>query len=165
MAELAGGVRFPAKLLRALQPCQNDPEMVRRAGIQYALEQCHGLMANNVAGIHFYTLNRSDATRTIFDSLGIPRQSESASFERLAGPIDWAALSPASVPFVHDSSRLHTAANICVDCAACAHLRVLSVRRVIFWQGAAVVAAIALAVTLSPLSFQLSVSLKPCKGV
>src|SRR5712671_7977948 len=73
MAELAGGARFPANLLRALQPCQNDPEMVRRAGIQYALEQCHGLMANNVAGIHFYTLNRSDATRTIFDSLGIPR--------------------------------------------------------------------------------------------
>jgi methylenetetrahydrofolate reductase (NADH) len=74
MAELAGGARFPAKLLRALQPCQNDPEKVSRAGIQYALEQCHDLMANNVAGIHFYTLNRSDATRTIFDSLGIPRR-------------------------------------------------------------------------------------------
>jgi hypothetical protein len=29
---------------------------------------------NDVAGIHFYTLNRSDTTRTIFDSLGIPRQ-------------------------------------------------------------------------------------------
>jgi methylenetetrahydrofolate reductase (NADPH) len=37
------------------------------------LEQCHDLIANNVAGIHFYTLNRSDATRMIFDSLGIPR--------------------------------------------------------------------------------------------
>ena len=74
MAELAGGALFPAKLLRALQPCQNDPEKVSRAGIQYALEQCHDLMANNVAGIHFYTLNRSDATRTIFDSLGIPRR-------------------------------------------------------------------------------------------
>ena len=73
MAELAGGARFPAKLLGALQPYQNDPEMVRRAGIQYASGQCHDLMANNVAGIHFYTLNRSDATRTIFDSLGIPR--------------------------------------------------------------------------------------------
>jgi methylenetetrahydrofolate reductase (NADPH) len=73
MAELAGGARFPAKLLRALQPCENDAEMVRRIGIQYALEQCHGLMANHVAGIHFYTLNQSDATRMIFDSLGIPR--------------------------------------------------------------------------------------------
>ena len=73
MAELAGGTRFPATLLRALQQCQNNPEMVRRVGIQYALEQCHDLLDNDVAGIHFYTLNRSDATRIIFDSLGIPR--------------------------------------------------------------------------------------------
>ena len=64
MAELAGGARFPAKLLRALQPCQDDAEMVRRVGIQYALEQCLGLLENDVTGIHFYTLNRSDATRT-----------------------------------------------------------------------------------------------------
>jgi len=37
-------------------------------------EQCHDLLDNEVAGIHFYTLNRSDATRVIFDSLGIPRR-------------------------------------------------------------------------------------------
>jgi methylenetetrahydrofolate reductase (NADH) len=73
MAELAGGARFPAKLLRALQPCQDDPEMVRCVGIQYASEQCRGLLESDVAGIHFYTLNRSDATRVIFDSLGIHR--------------------------------------------------------------------------------------------
>src|SRR5437016_13455909 len=74
IAELAGGARFPAKLMRALQSCQNDPEMVRRVGVQYALEQCHDLLDNNVAGIHFYTLNRSDATRVIVDRLGIPRR-------------------------------------------------------------------------------------------
>jgi methylenetetrahydrofolate reductase (NADPH) len=73
MAQLAAGARFPAKLLRALEPCQNDPEMVRSIGIQYALEQCHDLIANDVTGIHFYTLNRSDATRMIFDNLGIRR--------------------------------------------------------------------------------------------
>jgi methylenetetrahydrofolate reductase (NADPH) len=73
MAELAGCARFPAKLLRALQRCQSDPQMIRRVGIHYALEQCHDLLDNDVAGIHFYTLNRSDATRVIFDSLGIPR--------------------------------------------------------------------------------------------
>src|SRR5262245_60633486 len=73
MAELAGGTRFPAKLLRALGACQNDPERVKRVGIQFALEQCHELLATDVAGIHFYTLNQSDATRMIFDSLGIPR--------------------------------------------------------------------------------------------
>jgi methylenetetrahydrofolate reductase (NADPH) len=74
IAELAGGARFPAKLVRALQRCENDPEGVRRVGVHFALEQCHDLLDNNVAGIHFYTLNRSDATRVIFDSLGIPRR-------------------------------------------------------------------------------------------
>jgi methylenetetrahydrofolate reductase (NADPH) len=74
IAELAGGSRFPARLLRALNRSETDPEGVRRVGIHFALEQCHDLLDNSVAGIHFYTLNRSDATRIIFDSLGIPRQ-------------------------------------------------------------------------------------------
>ena len=74
IAELSGGTHFPARLIRALQRCENDPAMVRRVGIHFALEQCHDLLDNNVAGIHFYTLNRSDATRVIFDSLGIPRR-------------------------------------------------------------------------------------------
>jgi methylenetetrahydrofolate reductase (NADH) len=80
MAELAGGTRFPAKLLGPLQTCENDPEKVRAIGIRYALDQCHDLMANDVAGIHFYTLNRSDATRMIFDSLGIPPRRKQQSW-------------------------------------------------------------------------------------
>ena len=79
IAELAAGARFPAKLLRALQRCQSDPEMVRRVGLHFAIEQCHDLLDNDVAGIHFYTLNRSDATRVIFDSLGISRRSNAES--------------------------------------------------------------------------------------
>jgi methylenetetrahydrofolate reductase (NADPH) len=74
IAELAGGARFPAKLLRALQRCADDRKMVKRVGVHFALEQCHDLLDNHVAGIHFYTLNQSDATREIFDSLGIPRR-------------------------------------------------------------------------------------------
>ncbi|HEU0208292.1 MAG TPA: methylenetetrahydrofolate reductase [NAD(P)H] [Candidatus Udaeobacter sp.] len=79
MAELAGGTRFPAELLRPLQLCQDDPDTVRSVGVQYALEQCHGLLENNVAGIHFYTLNRSDATRVIFDSLNIRKNRNTES--------------------------------------------------------------------------------------
>src|ERR1043166_3300943 len=74
IAELAGGARFPAKLLRALQRCETEPKMVTRVGVHFALEQCHDLLDNHVAGIHFYTLNKSDATRTIFEGLGIPRR-------------------------------------------------------------------------------------------
>jgi len=82
IAELAGGTRFPAKLLRARQSSGDDKKAVSRVGVHFALEQCHDLLDNRVAGIHFYTLNKSDATRTIFDSLGIPRRPETAAAER-----------------------------------------------------------------------------------
>jgi methylenetetrahydrofolate reductase (NADPH) len=81
IAELAAGSRFPARLLRALQRCDNDPEMVSRVGVHFALEQCHDLLDNHVAGVHFYTLNRSDATRVIFDSLGIPKRRKAPAAE------------------------------------------------------------------------------------
>jgi methylenetetrahydrofolate reductase (NADPH) len=86
IAELAGGARFPAKLLRALQRCEDDPKMVTRVGVHFALEQCHDLLDNHVAGIHFYTLNKSDATRTIFEGLGIPRRRPEQTSDLLGTP-------------------------------------------------------------------------------
>ncbi len=70
MAELAAGARYPAKLLRALDRARS-PEAVERAGIHYAAEQCSGLLNEGVDGIHFYTLNKSRATREIYHSLGL----------------------------------------------------------------------------------------------
>jgi methylenetetrahydrofolate reductase (NADPH) len=71
MAELAAGARFPAALLRALERAKGDPNSVERVGIHYAAQQCAGLLDANVAGIHFYTLNKSRATREIYASLGL----------------------------------------------------------------------------------------------
>jgi methylenetetrahydrofolate reductase (NADPH) len=71
MAELAAGARFPAPLLRAVARCQDDPESVRGIGIHWATEQCRDLLDNQVRGIHFYTLNNSDATRQIYRCLGL----------------------------------------------------------------------------------------------
>lgn len=71
MAELAAGARYPAKLLKILNRVQNDPLAVERAGIHYAAEQCANLLDHGVDGIHFYTLNKSRATRDIFHSLGL----------------------------------------------------------------------------------------------
>lgn len=71
MAELAAGARFPAKLLRALNRAEDNAEAVQRVGIQYAAEQCSGLLAEGVDGIHFYTLNKSQATREVYLSLGM----------------------------------------------------------------------------------------------
>ena len=71
MAELALGARFPARLLRAIDRCGNDAEAVAKVGIHWATEQCRDLLDNNVRGIHFYTLNRSDSTRRIYENLGV----------------------------------------------------------------------------------------------
>ena len=70
MAELAGGARFPAPLLKAIGRCNGDEAAIERVGIQYATQQCHDLLNNKVQGIHFYTLNRSLATREIYANLG-----------------------------------------------------------------------------------------------
>ncbi|MDB4721152.1 methylenetetrahydrofolate reductase [NAD(P)H] [Verrucomicrobiales bacterium] len=73
MAELAAGARIPGKLLKAIDRCNGDTESIKRVGIQYATEQCSDLLNNSIDGIHFYTLNRSDATKGIFQSLGLHR--------------------------------------------------------------------------------------------
>jgi methylenetetrahydrofolate reductase (NADPH) len=70
MAELSGGTRFPAPLLKALRRCENDPDAVQRVGLHWATEQCRDLIDHGVRGIHFYTLNQSDATRQIYMTLG-----------------------------------------------------------------------------------------------
>ena len=70
MAELALGARFPARLLRAVGRCVEN-ESVANVGIHWATEQCRDLLDNNVRGIHFYTLNRSDSTRRIYENLGV----------------------------------------------------------------------------------------------
>jgi methylenetetrahydrofolate reductase (NADPH) len=75
MAELAAGARYPAKLMRTLNRAHSCPETVERVGIHYAAEQCAGLLDEGVDGIHFYTLNKSRATREIFHSLGLDSKS------------------------------------------------------------------------------------------
>ena len=71
MAELAAGARYPARLLKAIARCGEDEEAVARVGLHWATEQCRDLLDNQVRGIHFYTLNKSDATRTIYRNLGV----------------------------------------------------------------------------------------------
>jgi len=70
MAELAAGARIPAKLLRSVARCTDD-DAIERIGTHWATEQCADLLHNNVRGIHFYTLNRSDTTRKIYENLGV----------------------------------------------------------------------------------------------
>jgi methylenetetrahydrofolate reductase (NADPH) len=70
MAELSGAV-FPAWLADRLADVE-DPDEVRRIGVGAATELCSELLAAGAPGLHFYTLNRSTATREIYASLDLP---------------------------------------------------------------------------------------------
>ncbi|MEO2088239.1 MAG: methylenetetrahydrofolate reductase [NAD(P)H] [Gemmataceae bacterium] len=70
MADMAAGCRIPAGLLRMVARCADDAA-VEKVGIHWATEQCRGLIDGGVKGIHFYTLNKSDATRQIYQNLGV----------------------------------------------------------------------------------------------
>lgn len=71
MAQLALGARYPAPLIRALNRAGGDAASVRRVGVHWATEQCRDLLDHEVAGLHFYTLNKSTATREIYATLGV----------------------------------------------------------------------------------------------
>jgi methylenetetrahydrofolate reductase (NADPH) len=70
MAELSGGTFFPAKFQRAMQRAE-DAESCERVGVHWATHQVLDLLDNNIRGIHFYTLNKSKATRQIYEWLGV----------------------------------------------------------------------------------------------
>jgi methylenetetrahydrofolate reductase (NADPH) len=59
------GATIPAELERELDGRADDPEAVAELGVAYATLQCSDLLARGAPGIHFYTLNRSPATRAI----------------------------------------------------------------------------------------------------
>jgi len=60
---------IPAELERELEGRADDPEAVAELGVAYATLQCSDLLARGAPGIHFYTLNRSPATRAILAAL------------------------------------------------------------------------------------------------
>lgn len=78
------GATIPDGLHRRLREVADDPQEVFWTGVSYSARQCERLLSpptpdpcaprpEGVAGIHFYTLNKSPATRAIFEILKISR--------------------------------------------------------------------------------------------
>jgi methylenetetrahydrofolate reductase (NADPH) len=72
MAELSG-YEVPTEVVERIEKAGEDPAAVRRAGVEVACELCQELLDAGAPGLHFYTLNRSTATREIYTSLGLDR--------------------------------------------------------------------------------------------
>ena len=63
------GAKIPPELDRQLEKYAEDDEGARELGVEYATRQVEELWRSGVAGIHFYTLNRSYSASKILDSL------------------------------------------------------------------------------------------------
>jgi methylenetetrahydrofolate reductase (NADPH) len=70
MAELSGRA-VPAEVVARLVVLEDDPAALRAEGIALAAELCDALLDGGAPGLHFYTLNRSKATREIFAALNM----------------------------------------------------------------------------------------------
>jgi methylenetetrahydrofolate reductase (NADPH) len=69
MASLSPGSKIPAELQDELDRAGDDGEAALEVGVRWATRQCRGLLERGAPGIHFYTLNRSPATRRVHEAL------------------------------------------------------------------------------------------------
>jgi methylenetetrahydrofolate reductase (NADPH) len=67
------GATIPEPLLDALRSREGDPDAVLQLGVAWATLQCAELLAGGAPGVHFFTMNRSPATRAILSALRAAR--------------------------------------------------------------------------------------------
>ncbi|MEI6405746.1 MAG: methylenetetrahydrofolate reductase [Actinomycetes bacterium] len=70
MLELSGGYMPKATRLRFAR-FQNDPESLKKLGIDIAVQICEDVIALGAPGLHFYTLNQSGPTNDVITSLSV----------------------------------------------------------------------------------------------
>ena len=70
MAKLSGAA-VPPEVVGRVEAVADDADAVRRVGVEMATELCRELLDAGAPGLHFYTLNRSTATREIYANLGL----------------------------------------------------------------------------------------------
>lgn len=65
------GAGIPQVMRERIQHYGEDQAAIEAYGIEYATKQCAELLQNGAPGLHFYTLNKSRATREIYINLGL----------------------------------------------------------------------------------------------
>lgn len=70
MVELSG-IKIPEKITKLFEGVTNNPEEIKKIGIEIATDLGSKLLEANVPGIHFYTMNTSESTITIAKNLGL----------------------------------------------------------------------------------------------
>lgn len=63
------GASLPSAIIRILNRYENDPDSLRKAGIEYATAQINDLWKNGVDGVHIYTMNRPQIATQILDGM------------------------------------------------------------------------------------------------
>jgi methylenetetrahydrofolate reductase (NADPH) len=63
------GARIPDELAARLASVAHDDHLTGEIGVEWAVLQCRELLEHGAPGIHFYTLNRSPASRAILQQL------------------------------------------------------------------------------------------------
>ena len=69
MCALSGGAVMPRKFTRMFAKYESNPVALRQAGIAYAVDQICDLMANDVSGIHVYTMNKPEVATKIVNNI------------------------------------------------------------------------------------------------
>jgi methylenetetrahydrofolate reductase (NADPH) len=64
------GTNIPLDLARRLQAVADQPDEVRRIGVEHATLLCHELLNGGAPGLHFYTMNKGAATLEVCANLG-----------------------------------------------------------------------------------------------
>lgn len=65
------GAHMPAGLIEKMEQNQQDEEVMYRIGLEHVLEQCRDLMDKGFSFLHFFTLNKSQASMDIIHQLGL----------------------------------------------------------------------------------------------
>ncbi|MFI0407135.1 methylenetetrahydrofolate reductase [NAD(P)H] [Actinomadura sp. 3N508] len=68
-SEQLSGAPFPPEVKARFEAVADDPDAVRRLGIEHAAELCQELLRQDAPGIHFITFNKSTATREVYGLL------------------------------------------------------------------------------------------------